>query len=83
MVRTQVSAEIHRLTILLRPLADGPALLTLTDAAKQLGLSKKTLAAWEKAGTIPPRRCYGGTTKLWSRAELAGWVVDPDTAIRA
>src|SRR3989344_4113365 len=44
-------------------------MLSITDAAKQLGISTKTLRRWEKRGLVTPSRTPGGQRR-YSEADL-------------
>lgn len=55
---------------------DGRKTLATRDDLKRMGIavSNTTLLRWEKQGRFPRRLKCGGTTCLWSVAELSAWL---------
>ena len=59
-----------------KEVAENPYLLTEEEAARYLGISKFTLAAWRKAGTGPPSVRMSWTVIRYRPQDLEQYIDD-------
>ncbi len=57
------------------PVADGPRLLSVSAAARLLGVSSSSLRAWAAAGRVPCVRTPGGHRRF-ERDEMVRWLAE-------
>ncbi len=52
----------------------GPSMLTMTDIAEHVGVTKRAIQAWRADGALPPPDFVMGKVIRWRRATIERWL---------
>ena len=53
-----------------------PSFTKLESAAKQVGLGKSTVLAWEATGRFPRAVRLSATVRVWLQQDIDDWILD-------
>ena len=62
---------------------NNPQFLRLDHVAKQTGLGKSTVLAWEAAGKFPKAIRLSATLRVWLESDINNWIIEKASPIKA
>lgn len=75
--RQSLEAEITELVEVQRLRSTAPLMISISDLAKELGVSVRTLRREQAAGRMPPR-IKRGRRQMYLKADIANWIKEKE-----